>query len=368
MKIVYILKKGFQYYPPCLAQLLYLDDLGVELEVYHGKNSNAINNILDARGIRHYELKSDRENTNRLGSIVTMAKYMREMVRILRGIDKKTLLWFGNCESFMTITKYLQERKIVLSILELDDYDSIYGRNIRKIINQAEAVICCEKHRAAIMQVYYGLQNRPYIMPNKPYELTLTEQKNCELPAELQSKINIFKDKLVVLYQGMITRDRPLDKIASALKKINNGQVYFIIMGKANDEFVKEIKAIYENVEFLGYIPSPQHLEVTKIAKIGIANYDNSCLNNLFCAPNKIYEYAKFGLPMITSSNIGLIETVGQAGAAECVDFNDVNAIAEGISKILINQKVYSDNAVKFYESTNNIEEMKKIVARVCSE
>ena len=33
MKIVYILKKGFQYFPPCLAQLLYLDDMGIKSEV-----------------------------------------------------------------------------------------------------------------------------------------------------------------------------------------------------------------------------------------------------------------------------------------------------------------------------------------------
>lgn len=35
MKMIYILKKGFQFFPPCLAQVLYLKELGAELEIYN---------------------------------------------------------------------------------------------------------------------------------------------------------------------------------------------------------------------------------------------------------------------------------------------------------------------------------------------
>ena len=362
MKVVYILKKGFQCYPPCLAQLLYLNDLGVELEVYHGENSNAINSILDERKIKHNTLQSDRKNTNRFGSALTLLQYTFEISKIIKKIDKNTLIWFGNCESFMTITKHLKHRKFVLSILELDDYNSLYGKNIAKVIKSAQAVICCEKHRAAIMQVYYGLNYRPYVMPNKPYELHESAESKYVLQLDVEKKIDNIRNNFIVLYQGIITKDRPLDKIAKALSKINNDNVVFAVMGEANEDIKKELVSHYKNTVFFGYIPSPQHLQVTKIAKIGIANYDNSCLNNLFCAPNKIYEYAKFGLPMVTSNNIGLIETVGQAGAAECVDFSDVDKIATAIKKILKNQAVYAENARKFYNETDNLETMKMIV------
>lgn len=362
MKIVYILKKGFQCYPPCLAQLLYLNDLGVELEVYHGENSEAVNNILQERGIKHYTLQSDRKNTNRIGSIVTMLKYMREISKIIKKVDNDTLLWFGNCESFITITKLLKNRKYVLSVLELDDYDSLYGKNIRKVIHSAKAVLCCEKHRAAIMKVYYGLDKEPYVLPNKPYELKNEEAERCVLPLETQEKIERLQDKFIVLYQGIITPDRPLDKIAKALSNIGDENIVFTIMGQASEEYKKELSLYYNHIEFMGYIPSPQHLEVTKIANVGIANYDYSCLNNLFCAPNKIYEYAKFGLPMLTSQNIGLTETVGRFGAAECVDFNDVKQIEIGIKKIKDNYNSYVNNAYKFYNHTDNFETIKTII------
>ena len=359
MKMVYILKKGFQYFPPCLAQLLYLDDMGVELEVYHGQNSDAINAILDKRGIKHHTLKSDRNNKTRLQSFQTLFDYTCEIRKILKSIPKETVLWFGNCESCVTVGKPIYDRKFVLSVLELDDTDSLIGKQLKKIINKAAVVLCCEKHRAAIMRIYYNLEREPYVLPNKPYELN---DDNVQLDEKYKSIIEPIKDKFIVLYQGMVTPDRPLDKIADALNILNDENTYFLILGKADESYREELKKHYPRTVFGGFIPSPQHLLVTQYAKIGIANYDYSCLNNLFCAPNKIYEYAKFGMPMLTSTNIGLTETVGAANAAVCVDFLDVNQIAEGINKIKSNYEFYSKSAIDFYEGTSNFETIKEIV------
>lgn len=359
MKIYYILKKGFQCYPPCLAQLLYLNDIGVEIKVYHGKNSDTINDILNQRGIIHYTLKADRDNSNKFQSAQTLCQYTIEMKKILKGIPNDGIIWFGNCESAITVWKMLGERKFVLSVLELDDVDSLIGKRLKRFINQARAVLCCEKHRAAIMRVYYKLEQEPYVLPNKPYEF---RNDVVELDNKYKKIIEPIKDKFIVLYQGIVTPDRPLDKIADALNQLNDESIVFLVLGKAGEEYQVELQKHYPRTVFGGFIPNPQHLLVTQYAKIGIANYDYSCLNNLFCAPNKIYEYAKFGMPMITSSNIGLTETVGRANAAICVDFGNVSQIAAGINTIKENYGFYSQSAIDFYEGTSNYETIKKVV------
>lgn len=363
MKIIYILKKGFHCYPPCLAQLLYLDDLNIELEVYHGKNSPAVDEILDARGIVHHTLESDRTNRSTLARYKTQLAYTREIRKIIARVPQDSVLWFGNCESVLTVGGVLDSRRFVLSVLELYDADSIYGRLLGKIIHRAETVICCEKHRAAIMQVYYGLRMQPCVMPNKPYEF-VTEQKEDSLAAETREKLAVLKDKFFVLYQGGVTEDRPLDKVADALRMLDE-DIYFVILGKAEEKIQQELLARYEKTVFLGYVPSPQHLLVTQYAGIGIANYDYSCLNNQFCAPNKIYEYAKFGVPILASCNIGLTETVGRQNAAICIDFSDAKQIAEGISMIREKKLFYADNAVAFYNGTDNRTVMREIVERL---
>lgn len=361
MKVTYILKKGLHHYPPCLAQVLYLKDLNVDIEVYHGEESTVINQILDERGIKHHILQSDRRNENKLQSMVTMYAYCRELRNILQRIPTNELIWFGNCESAMGAGNRLHGRNYVLSVLELYDKGSYYDRFLKKYIHDAKLVLCCEKHRAEIMRIYYGLKKAPYVLPNKPYELN-HDLREEDLSDDVKCKITQMQGKTVVLYQGIITADRPLDRIAAALNNMNDPNICFAVLGRASKEMEQKLKGIYENTLFMGYVPSPQHLLITKYADIGIANYDFSCLNNLFCAPNKIYEYAKFGVPMLTSKNISLVETVGRYKCAECVDFSDVKRIEEGIKKIITNKEIYARNAIAFYEDCDNKAVLEKVI------
>lgn len=62
----------------------------------------------------------------------------------------------------------------------------------------------------------------------------------------------------------------------------------------------------------LPYITAPYHLEVTSHAFIGILIYApvygtfTSPLNSIYCAPNKLYEFSHFGIPMIGNNIPGL--------------------------------------------------------------
>lgn len=363
MKIIYFLKKGFQFYPPCLAQVFFLDDLGMELCVYHGKNSDYINFLLDKRRIEHHTLFSDNYKKGKFHTVNKFLNYRKEIGKILKGISSSEWLWFGNCESAISLGGLLNKRKFILSVLELYDYDKIVDWLLDRVIRKASVVTCCEKHRAVIMKSHYHLERIPYVLPNKPYEFLETEQiEGNEQTKKYLNPINDIKEKFIVLYQGIVEKDRPLANIAKALGKIGDKDIVFLIMGKGDGRLVEELYGMYDQVKYLGFVPSPQHLAITKFANIGIANYDFSCLNNVFCAPNKIYEYAKFGLPMLVSENIGLTETVGAFGAAECIDFEDVDAIAEGIEKIKRDYRSYGDNAVHFYNSTNNKDTLQSIL------
>lgn len=70
-------------------------------------------------------------------------------------------------------------RRFVASILELYDDQKWIDYLLLNILPKAEAIICCEKHRAAIMKSRYHLKKQPYVMPNKPYEIEESE-KNKE--------------------------------------------------------------------------------------------------------------------------------------------------------------------------------------------
>lgn len=351
MKIVYMLKKGFQYFPPCLSQVLCLHDLNIEIEVYHGKNSEFINAILNQKNIKHYTFKTDRQSRNKLDQVFNFLTFSREMKQVQQQLPKDAILWIGNLETAMTMDKRnLSERKFILNVLELYDEGTMYDRYLKKMADKADLLICCEKHRAAIMQSRYNLKKLPMVIPNKPYDL----QEGSILDQNIQDKLKSFEGKFMILYQGIITPDRPLVLIAQALKNIDDSNLVFVYMGRCDDgSYPAYLKSIYPGSYYLGYIPAPEHLEVTKLCQIGIANYDYSSLNNVFCAPNKIYEYTKFGKPILASQNIGLTETVGAAGAAVCVDFRDVKEIERGIIELQKQYVTYEENANSFYRKTD---------------
>ena len=365
MKIIYILKKGLHNYPPCLNQVLTINDMGIDLVVYHGKESDYINSLLDSRNITHYVLKSDNERNGRFNSVKKLINFYKELKDIIKRAPNDCVLWFGNAGSAFMAEGLLKSRKYVLSILELYDSKSILSKGLSKIINSATAVICCEKHRAAIMTSQYSLSRIPFVVPNKAYELDDRFDGLDSIVSDENGCLLTDKSKYKVLYQGLISSDRPLKTIASALSLIDDPSIYFVVMGKGDLNQVQEVKSIYDRTIYLGYIPSPLHMIVTRHANLGIANYDISSLNNIFCAPNKIYEYSKYGIPMIVSSNIGLQETVGDSKAAITVDFNDIECIVEAVKDIKNNSNTFSENANRFYDATNThllIEEIVEFV------
>ena len=113
---------------------------------------------------------------------------------------------------------------------------------------------------------------------------------------------------------------------------------------------------------FAGYVPAPQHLRYTQHCNVGIASYDTSSLNNVFCAPNKVYEYARYGIPMLCSENISLEETVGRFGAGLCLEFSDEMEIVKAIHEIIDNYSDYQNKAKSFYESVNIKEMIKEVI------
>lgn len=355
MKAVYLLKKGFQHYPPCLSEVLTLSDAGKSFAVYHGKNSPYIDGLLDSRGIEHHTLSSDKNPENQSLSKLNRARlfveYAKEARGLLSRLPEKTPLWLGNAESAAPLSpRFFEKRRSVFSVLELYQKGEYLDRRLRLLLPKATAVVAREPHRALLMRLRYGLRETPFVAPNKPYDRALPAEP--PLSAELLRLLSLEKDERMLLYQGIVTPDRPLDTVAAALQDIGDRRIILFVLGRADDTEKKRLLSLWENTRFLGYIPAPLHLAVTARAALGIAFYDSLSENNLFCAPNKIYEYARFGVPMLASENPGLTETVGAYGAGICVDLYDIRAAREAIVTILSDRYTYEVGAFRMYRDT----------------
>ena len=160
------------------------------------------------------------------------------------------------------------------------------------------------------------------------------------------------QDKKIILYQGQIYKERDLTSIAKAMNLISN-DFLLLLLGNDKDGSLKKLSSINSNFIHIPFVDPPDHLLITSHAYIGIATYDDSSLNNVFCAPNKIYEYSGFGIPMLCRDIPGLKYTVEKSNSGICVDTNDSNAIVNAINRIDKNYEEFSRNANAFYDDTN---------------
>ena len=99
MRIIYILKKGLHFFPPCLNQVLVLKDLGCDIVVYHGKESNYINSLLEERNIEHHELASD---NYKIGKINQANKLNSPIIKEEANINYGGSLLYGNSINDLT--------------------------------------------------------------------------------------------------------------------------------------------------------------------------------------------------------------------------------------------------------------------------
>ena len=221
---------------------------------------------------------------------------------------------------------------------------------ISKVINTAEVVFMPEYNRAAIYRVWFNLKKFPVILPNKP-EIVANDEELEAIKEKHKEKLKEIEKYKIIIYQGSIQKKRDLTSIIKAVKELG-GDYRLVIMGRYN-KTLEEYRSIDNQLIHIDFVPAPEHLAYTSKAYIGVLSYDPYSLNNAFCAPNKIFEYSKFGIPLICNELPGLKGVLDTYKTGKAIDIDDVEDIKRTITEIEANYEFYSNNAKEFYNTVN---------------
>ena len=276
----------------------------------------------------------------------------KQFFKILGMIHKEgDVLYVGSLDTALAMGNRLTKFKYILHIRELYDKYPQYLRLLQPIAQSARVVIVPEYCRAAMLKCWLRLNRSPVVIPNKPYKHP--REKNLTIDSkEIESLVNNLCDKKIIIYQGNISRDRDIKALVGAILNNNDGKKFaLLLMGTNHGNYLEEIKKEYPEIYYINYVPAPFHLQITSHAYMGLVTYDDSCLNNMFCAPNKIYEYCGFGIPVLGRDIPGLKYTIDYYKAGLCVDFSDNQAVQKAIKEIDANYLEYSSRANAFYDS-----------------
>lgn len=361
MNIIIINKEIFQNRPPVISTLLTLSDLGHNVTLITVEINDYWSSELQKKNISFYVV-SEKKNANRIAKVFEYLNFKNQVFKYLtkKGINNdNALLWVIGGNTIFSLGDSLNKYRYVLQIQELHENDKHYLRAFSKVINNAELVFMNEYNRTILYQIWFKMKKRAIVLPNKPFFLPNKKDiQNHILPRikqQYEEKIELFKTKKVILFQGWYGKpDRDLTAFVQAIKELGD-DYRMAILGRYNKN-LDEYRAIDPNIIHIDFIPAPDYLVFTSLAYIGIVSYNPNSLNNAYCAPNKIWEYSTFSLPMLCNDIPGLKYTVEYSGAGICVDENNTKAIFEAILQIDMDYYKYSNNATQMNNNFNNAE------------
>lgn len=290
-------------------------------------------------------------NVNKLKKLKNYIEYRRFVKKTLSAYSTSDdLIWLGSLDTARACKglPFLESNKYILHLHELYDTHRNLLEEIKPIAQKAKSVVCPEENRAAILQVWLGLKDRPVVLPNKPYfhprvkRMKPTHEKTIEILQKFST------DKPIILYQGHIGGDRNLMPIAEAMKDLPDYE--FWLMGPDHG-YAEKLVQISNNIKYLGSVPAPYHLEITSYASVGVMSYDLINLNNLYCAPNKVWEYSGFGIPFLGNkcSSLQSLSLVNNSGVVSDWHISDIK---KSLEKIFFKYSSFEENNNKIFNST----------------
>lgn len=330
-----------------------LHDLDYEVVPVIGSTSDKLGVLLEEFNER-YIMTSNPDFNSSMDKIIFSLKYKGFVKNISKLINKDDVVFLGTADTAIHVYSAVRHCRIALVLLELHEKPWFNNRVLRSIARSSDCVICCERNRSRYLMGKWNLERLPYAISNKPYRMSQDRNmKNVDIT--VSQVVNEIGSRKAIIYQARhIHFADELVQLAKAMNKLDDSFV-LVLIGEIDSEVTKDrICSVYKNTICSGLLHAPKHLEMTSYGYIGVTVYQETTLNNMFCAPNKIYEYGAFGIPCLCNDLPGLVETVGIGKAGVCVDWNEIERIKEGILEIEKNYQMYSENALKLYLNEDN--------------
>lgn len=260
-------------------------------------------------------------------------------------------IWVASADTAIVLGRRLKRYRFVLQLNELYDTAPAYRIWLRWFVGDARCVVVPDECRAAIFRMWYGLSSSPFVIPNCPVVLKRSRNLPIEDVRAREIVSALGEGTKIVLYQGQLGIKRDMRTVAAVVHELGP-EWRFVAMGRDNG-FLGELRRACPSAVHIPHINAPHHLAVTSHAYVGVNGYPFTSLNNLFCAPNKIWEYSAFGVPMLGNDVPGLCIPLKRSGAGVCCNYDDKSEIEACFRLLHSNYAEFSERSFSLYGSVD---------------
>jgi glycosyltransferase involved in cell wall biosynthesis len=165
----------------------------------------------------------------------------------------------------------------------------------RALISRADAVCVVNRSISNWYIARYGLK-KAWVVRNVPHKSDVDPVRT----GHLRRALGLATEAQLFLYQGLLAPGRGVSLLINVFSKLPN--VHLALMGYGEMEGqVRAASHEHENIHFMPAVPPEQVKDYTVDADVGIALIEKVCLSYYLSLPNKLFEYAACGVPMVVS-------------------------------------------------------------------
>lgn len=305
--------------------------------------------------LNRFELKTRKLSKN---FFVQILKYIEFCFRVTKFYKSKNIKMVNihgvKLFPLGIFLKYFYGAKLIYDAHELET-EQKPGKNIRKtllkmmerfFIKKVDSIFVVSESIADWYKDEYDI-TRPTVVMNAPIYKEITKTNI------LRQNLNIKDESIILLYQGGLSADRGLELLIEAMQKRQGDRVVTVFMGYGEmEEYIKIVSKNSKNIFFHPAVDPSVLLDYTSSADIGITApifSNNTCLSYTYSMPNKLFEYAMAGLPVIVSNLKDATQTVRNYNLGVVIEYGNSDCINKAIDEILTKDfKEFSFNALNF--------------------
>jgi glycosyltransferase involved in cell wall biosynthesis len=324
----------------------YFQNKGQEIVIQTYKDSQAYNSKSFAQKILRY---------------LYFIKFVRDLSIRLEKESQPACLYTIDIFAYwmaLLIKKKLGGQKVVVvyhqfEIIEsttLSKLDAYFLKRIRKHSQLTDLVVAPEQNRLNILKETFHISEntKVYTFPN-----------SNNIVAGVNKKIVREQAKIVIGHIGAVGIDHFVKEFFEALYLLPRERFKLLMVGNIIPA-VRDLVESYQgkfDIELISEVPHARLDEIYKQIDIGVILYKAVNINFEYCAPNKLYEYWAYGIPVVGHTLPGLLPLFTSQHWGKLVNMENSKGFAEGLLDLSSKLgKELSNELVTLFQQHHNLD------------
>jgi glycosyltransferase involved in cell wall biosynthesis len=338
LRILHFFPGLLQHLPPLLTAVICSAQAGAAVSVLGLGVPAHLERLLGEAGVHVFSLGFSRYPRSAVGKTLLRIRFWLHLRR-LTDEGGFNLYWAHGAHA-MAYDGALSARSARVSHAhEIHPRGSRLHRHQQRFMRSSVAVVTPEETRAQLLKADVRPGACFFVVPNRPAAALL------QPPAGADDGISAYRRaggspacSSLVLYQGLIDSERCSLELVDAIGSLGASVGLLLVGAVPSSRYAGLLVARLagqNRAVHLQHMEYPSHLALAENCRVGAVLYAPSDPNNVFCAPNKVFEYAIAGIPMLLSSSPPLERLNNRYNIGRCTDPLDPKSIAMGLSSLL---------------------------------